>query len=253
MELADIYQQFKRIDYDYDLISGNVKKVSYQTGEPDQFHHRYWYDADNRITLVETSDDNINWQQDAKYFYYKHGPLARVELGNDKVQALDYAYTLQGWLKGVNSDALDASRDIGKDGDVNLTEINPNQFVGADQFGFSLGYYQGDYTPVGGANAQFLSNMAGSTFATAQVGLYNGNISHMVNSSRHVNNQIDVISMGFAYQYDQLNRIRNMVTYEGLENNTWSSADSPTASSSYTYDKNGNLETLNRSNRNSAP
>ncbi|MDD3686748.1 MAG: hypothetical protein PHE56_08275, partial [Bacteroidales bacterium] len=121
VELADIGQQYKRIDYEYDLISGNVKKVSYQTGEPDQFHHRYWYDADNRITHVETSDDNINWQQDAKYFYYKHGPLARVELGNDKVQALDYAYTLQGWLKGVNSDAPDASRDIGKDGDVNLT------------------------------------------------------------------------------------------------------------------------------------
>ena len=55
-----------------------------------EFYHKYFYDDDNRITNVETSDDFVNWTQDAKYFYYKHGSLARVELGNDKIQAMDY-------------------------------------------------------------------------------------------------------------------------------------------------------------------
>src|SRR5690606_25837486 len=35
---------FKKITYDYDLISGKVNKVSYQPGGHDQFHHRYEYD-----------------------------------------------------------------------------------------------------------------------------------------------------------------------------------------------------------------
>ncbi len=38
----------------------------------------------------------------ASYEYYTHGPLARTILGKLKVQGLDHAYTLQGWLNGVN-------------------------------------------------------------------------------------------------------------------------------------------------------
>jgi hypothetical protein len=40
----------------------------------------------------------------------KHGPLARTILGQQQVQGLDYAHTLQGWLKGVHSMALDTAR-----------------------------------------------------------------------------------------------------------------------------------------------
>ncbi|HEX8546270.1 MAG TPA: YCF48-related protein, partial [Cytophagaceae bacterium] len=99
-------QRFKKIDYKYDLISGNVNEVYYQPGQKDQYLHRYSYDADNRITSVETSIDNVNWTKDAKYFYYKHGPLKRVELGEYNVQGMDYVYTLQGWIKAVNSNNL---------------------------------------------------------------------------------------------------------------------------------------------------
>src|SRR6185503_20573171 len=100
----------------YDLISGKVKKVSYQPGYPDQFYHLYEYDADNHITEVYTSKDNLIWDKDAKYFYYQHGPVARVEIGDLKVQGVDYVYTMQGWIKGVNSNTLDHTRDPGKDG-----------------------------------------------------------------------------------------------------------------------------------------
>jgi hypothetical protein len=43
-------------------------------------------------------------------------PLQRVELGEHLVQGTDYAYTLQGWLKGINSDRLKPENDMGLDG-----------------------------------------------------------------------------------------------------------------------------------------
>jgi hypothetical protein len=131
-----MYQRYKNLKYSYDLVSGNVKEVVYQQGQPDQFYHKYEYDADNRIVSMFTSSDRRHWDRDAKYSYYQHGPLARTELGEQKVQGLDYAYTIQGWIKGVNSNSLNATRDIGKDGAT--ATGNPNQYVAADQMGYSL-------------------------------------------------------------------------------------------------------------------
>jgi hypothetical protein len=59
----------KRIDYDYDLVSGKVNRVSYQPGKGDQFFYKYLYDAENRLTDVYTSRDELIWQQDAFYRY----------------------------------------------------------------------------------------------------------------------------------------------------------------------------------------
>jgi RHS repeat-associated protein len=95
-------QQYKRIDYAYDLVSGKVNRVSYQPGKADAFIHLYQYDAENRITDVYTTADSVQLEHEAHYSYYKHGPLAQTVLGNNRVQSLTYAYTLQGWLKGVN-------------------------------------------------------------------------------------------------------------------------------------------------------
>ena len=119
-EMSGTENRFKRITYHYDLISGKVNAVIYQppfynssnnswTINKDAFYHRYHYDAENRLTEVETSRDKIVWEPDAAYQYYKHGPLARTEYGQQRVQGIDYAYTLQGWLKGVNSTALSAA------------------------------------------------------------------------------------------------------------------------------------------------
>src|SRR5258708_4631508 len=93
---------YKLICYDYDLVSGKVNGVDYQPGKPDAFYYRYSYDAENRLTDVKTSRDSIFWEDDARYAYYKHGPLERMVLGKLSVQGLDYSYTLQGWLKGIN-------------------------------------------------------------------------------------------------------------------------------------------------------
>jgi RHS repeat-associated protein len=98
--------RYKKLVYEYDLMSGKVNKVAYQPGMADQFFHKYNYDAENRLTEVYTSADDVLWERDAAYMYYRHGPLARMVLGQQQVQGVDYAYTVQGWVKGVNSSAV---------------------------------------------------------------------------------------------------------------------------------------------------
>ena len=73
--------RFKKVVYQYDLISGKVNQVSYQPGWADQFYHKYSYDPENRLTKVETSSDNVIWARDAQYEYHQHSPLARTILG----------------------------------------------------------------------------------------------------------------------------------------------------------------------------
>lgn len=76
-------------------------------------------------------------EREVYYSYYKHGPLARAELGQLRVQGMDYAYTLQGWLKAVNP-AMGGTLTNGTD----TTGAFP---TAQDAYGFSLHYYRGDY------------------------------------------------------------------------------------------------------------
>lgn len=242
--------RYKRVDYEYDLISNKVNKVVYQAGQRDQFIHRYDYDDDNRITNVYTSADGMIWDQDAKYFYYQHGPLARMELGHDKVQALDYAYTIQGWLKGVNSNTLAANRDIGKDGQPLWDNLNAN--VGRDAFGYSLGYFDGDYKHVGNIAPADDALAANTSTAAGVPSLYNGNISSMVTSAGMPDAQATKFKpLLTAYQYDQLNRIVSMKAYDKatlVSSNDWSGAANTNQNynTGYSYDPNGNILTLSR-------
>ncbi|MBL4654187.1 MAG: thrombospondin type 3 repeat-containing protein, partial [Flavobacteriales bacterium] len=83
------YTGIKSVQYEYDLISGNVNAVYFQKGKADQFIHKYTYDADNRIIATKTSSNGILWETDAAYNYYPHGPLARTVLGDKEVQGVD--------------------------------------------------------------------------------------------------------------------------------------------------------------------
>jgi len=75
-------KKIKSIDYEFDLISGNVRKVTYQKDKSDQFIHKYEYDLDNRLSIVSTSKDGEEWTQDGKYLYNDIGDLARYEIGD---------------------------------------------------------------------------------------------------------------------------------------------------------------------------
>jgi len=235
--------QFKLIAYKYDLISGKVNEVHYNPGKADEFYHRYSYDAENRLTDVYTTDNKAFLEQtgleehDAHYEYYKHGPLARAVLGQQQVQGLDYAYTLQGWLKGVNSTSMNSDLDMGEDGKSGAQ----NQYVAKDEYGFNLNYYVGDYHA-----------MSGSTPFPGHYGvmgndykqLFNGNIASMaVNIKKFAQPQL------YNYGYDQLNRITKMDVYRGLSEtaNNWDAlAAVPDYRERVSYDANGNILTYVR-------
>jgi RHS repeat-associated protein len=235
-ELKTLNQHFQRFQYHYDLVSGNVNKVAYEPSDKDAFYHRYNYDADNRITIAETSSDGVYWEKDAKYFYYDHGPLARTELGEHKVQAQDYAYTIQGWLKSVNGEVLRSNRAMGYDGDV--TTGNLNQLVSRDAYGYSLSYFDDDYTS---ANTTMLGFTEGSN-PQLGAGLYNGNIRTMVTALSEASGSPLAVHQT-NYTYDQLNRIKSMA---GLIRHDNQSTTASGYSSNYSYDANGNLQTLQR-------
>jgi len=221
--------RWKKIVYSYDLVSGKVNMVAYQPGQKDAFYHRYTYDAENRITNVQTSHDSVYWENDAFYQYYKHGPLARAVIGQQQVQGLDYAYTLQGWLKGVNGTSLTPGSDIGGDG-------ANGGITARDAFGFSLNYFgDNDYKPINSIVKPFASVTAsGSNFSP----LYNGNIAAM-----SVNVPKVGVPLLYQYRYDALNRIVGMDAQHGLDaaTNTWTPVSVSDFGERVTYDPNGNI------------
>ncbi len=240
---------FKRITYNYDLISGKVNMVSYQPGETDAFFHKYKYDAENRLTEAWTSRDKLEWERDAAYNYYKHGPLSRTVIGQLQVQGVDYAYTIQGWLKGVNSTAVgDGTYDMGNDGKTGGPEV-PR--VARDIYGFGLHYFDNgstemDYKAIGGANLFARPNN------NAFKSLYNGNIGAMsVNNAGLLKGPTlttNALPLFYNYRYDQLNRIKSMNAFTGFNNagNGWQPVSSTDYTEAVSYDPNGNILGYNR-------
>lgn len=223
--------RFKKIEYNYDLISGKVNMVSYQSGAVDAFYHRYSYDAENRITNVETSTDSVYWENDAYYQYFKYGPLARMVLGQQQVQGVDYAYTLQGWLKGVNSTAVGSGFDMGQDGAA-------GGITAKDAYGYSLHYFgDGDYKSINSTVHPF------AAVAGANKRLYNGNISAM-----SVNIPKIGTPMLYKYGYDVLNRLVGMDAAHNLNaaSNIWTPISVDDFKERITYDPNGNILTYKR-------
>jgi RHS repeat-associated protein len=244
----------KIIKYKYDLISGNVSKISFNDlfteNYYDQFYQRYKYDANNRLTSAFSSLDDIVWNEDARYFYYLHGPLARVEYGNDKVQGLDYFYTMQGWIKGLNAHGDNAFEwEPGLDGNAynGFLSTGINSRSGRDALAYSLGYYQNDFSAIGNIDlgyAQAWNNFGPNVLPNVgNKGLYNGNIATMITDHKgHISNLQNISDIsGYAYQYDQLHRIRQAKNY------TYPNVNSDNSfKTQYTYNPDGNLTSLIR-------
>ena len=247
--LSSFGRRFTSLDYEYDLISGNVNRVWYQKGKLEQFSHRYRYDADNRITHVYTSNifkikmgSTISQERlEARYFYLPTGALSRAELGHKQIQGVDYAYTLQGWLKDINGyrcgyydiDAMSANYDIGEDAFVSAG--NQNRLFAHDGFSTSIQYYTDDYEPISGGN--FFNEQSANA-----VPLYNGNISALTTSYY----QLWIPSMLKLFRYDKLNRIKSMQTAAHSFSPTGWESVSDNYSTQYSYDWNGNLLFLRR-------
>ncbi|MCG8331792.1 MAG: hypothetical protein MI974_29165 [Chitinophagales bacterium] len=243
--------QYKVIEYDYDHISGKVNAVKYQEDEYDQFTHRYRYDEDNRLIEVWTSEEEVDndlsilWTRDAAYDYYLHGPLARKELGHYNVQGMDYAYTLQGWIKMLNSGRGLGTHDMGKDGIIDAENMR-SLYTARDAYFYALGYFEEDYKPIGpDVNLEYV--YAGSGFNAASPSLYNGNIRNKV----HVLYMEESLKEGEAYTYDQLHRLKSMNVWSNMDGATdsWLPGGSPISGprvDNITYDANGNIQSLTR-------
>lgn len=243
--MAPVEQDIKSTQYTFELISGNVRSVMYQKDELDQFEHSYYYDALNRLSEVFTSSDGTHYSRDAHYFYYDYGPLARVEIGDYKVQGSDFAYTINGWLKGMNNSFLNAAKDIGKDGAEGYSSLDPTLHgdIAFDVNAYSLGYYDGDYNAIG-------NNVLGLISGGSNNGggnMYNGNIRHIVTSISGLD------MMGSVFSYDQLNRLKEMKAgIADLNGITWDNMDfsGNRYYNAYSYDQNGNLTDLLRKDEN---
>lgn len=223
--LASVNQRYKRVDYDYDQISGKVNMVSYNRGGADQYYQRYSYDDDNRVVKAESSNDGYIWNRDAEYSYYQHGPLGRVSYGDLRVQGLDYAYTINGWLKAINGDLVNPQADMGKDAVGNSLHAN-------DATATVLDYFKGDYRPIG--------QTALIHQATQNKSLYNGNI------ARQTTGILPFPTLNTNYTYDQLNRLK-VAEYGNVNNATAAITAINQYYNNYNYDQDGNLTLLGRS------
>lgn len=244
--LAVVGQTNKSTQYEYELISGNVNKVVYQKDKADQITHAYKYDKLNRLREASSSTDKVHSDRHVKYYYYDHGPMARVELGQNKVQSLDYVYTINGWIKGMNASTLNNTRDVGKDGGFGYLTANNQEHLenAVDVSAYTLGYFTNDYKAIK-SNTGFEADYSTGSFGAGSPGLFNGNIRSLVTSI------VGMPTMGSAYKYDQLNRLLSMDAYynsAGLAaNNNWTLGTlSQDYKSTYSYDRNGNLKTLMR-------
>lgn len=236
-------QKYKRIDYDYDLVSGKVNKVKYQNKKPDQFLYKYEYDAENRLIEAKSSIDDIYWQKDASYQYYLHGPLARTVLGDNEVQGVDYAYTIQGWLKAINASTLNDTFDMGQDGKLGGLNVN----TARDAVALSLRYFSNDYNQIGRMNLPVEAIMPN---AIDSFGLYNGNIISQTVSLKNPSQFSP--TMSYRYRYDQLNRLVRMESYKPIslaQNNINAINSNFTGyNESVSYDPNGNILSYQRNN-----
>ena len=281
-------ERYKTTQYKYDLLTGKVNEVKYQAGKKDQLTHRYNYDADNRIVSVFTSRNGIHFDRDAAYSYYRHGPLARTELGENRVQGLDYAYTLQGWIKGVNSAFISQERDMGKDGSISTnatswsyynnlvgtTFQSTNRSVARDAFAYQLNYFEGlttttgDYSPITPVSAGYTvarkmevdNTYTNPNTSLRPVSLFNGNIAAMSTSLRNTAATSPTSANAILpaqlkrFRYDQLNRITQMDIVEPISAplNSWNTSATNAYKEAYSYDANGNITDLYRNNDNSA-
>ncbi|HYD43193.1 MAG TPA: GH-E family nuclease [Anaeromyxobacter sp.] len=256
----------KLLRYDFDFVTGRVAAVHYQPGQPDALHQRYRYGPVGELLSAESSRDGVLWDRDARFTYYAHGPLARMELGEDRVQGVDYTYTIDGRPKGLNTGTLTPDRDPGQDGRPG----GANAAVPPDVAGLSLDYFAGDYRPVGLAagtlaaaadpHAAALLPGAGapapSAFALASCpasgvssgcGLFEGSV---VRSVLGLSALGATRVTGFAYRYDRLYRLTLATSHGGLDpaTNRWPTiAPGPSLwRTALGYDGNGNVAALER-------
>ncbi len=223
-----------RISYSYDFL-GNVTDVVFeaihdghdQELPAERFYHHYEYDNNQRLVSVRAGENPEGLELRARYEYYLHGPLKRIELGEDK-QGIDYTYTIQGWLKTINHP--DGNRDPGKDG-----RTGAHSEFEEDLFAMTLEYFDGDYERSG----------TGISSLDAGKEYFNGNIRNA--SWRTGARSHGVEPVMYAYRYDNKYQLTGAdFGTPDYTNNAMASLGNQYRVSDLKYDANGNILGLTR-------
>ncbi|MBK7110629.1 MAG: hypothetical protein IPH61_16335 [Bacteroidetes bacterium] len=116
---------------------------------------------------------------------------------------------------------------------------------GRDVAGFSLSYFKDDYIPIG--NSKFIASIGASGgFGNSSPSLYNGNIRRATYALENLTDE----TLGYSYQYDQLNRLTGMDVWTNFNASSYSWPNGGSASTKWkervSYDANGNIQTYNR-------
>jgi len=132
------------MEYTYDFLGSVISTVTKSFNNQgllltdEVFYHHYVYDKDKRLKEVYTSTDGVHKNIQARYYYYLHGPLKRIELANT-LQGIDFVYNINGWLTGINLDK--ENNDPGEDGQPGAhANFKP------DAFKLALDYYESSAT-----------------------------------------------------------------------------------------------------------
>ena len=262
--------EYKITNYDFDLFSGTVHQVDYQAGKEDQLLTKFEYDRSGRLKSTYTSTNNVTWDLDAKNHYYLHGPKHRMEVGDRQIQGIDVVSTLAG-LKGVNSNTLNARRDVGRDGVSLNNQFNTNaqaklhKSFARDAAGFVLKYYQNDYNPIShsGEQTSFEANDLMVNNSVDYKELFSGQITASSTAIRNLEyNSQEYLSPDVqynTYKYDNAYNFIEQVVYKSnsvIASNSWDGAaiegPSKEQSSYYVsvgYDLNKNIKRLKRNRK----
>ena len=236
--------KYKWVEYQYSKFTGKVNQVIYMRDAPtEEFRHRFTYDANDRLVLVEISEDRYTWLTAARYQYYNHGPL-RTRILGDGAQKLDYIYNINGWLKAIN-DPLNPENNA-------LAQTAP------DVFAELMHYHSGDYNRELALERPHVQ--ANSEMDRTGGDLFNGNI--RATTTWTAFHEVDFSApqlLGQAYRYDVLNRLTGTyaeeLSFDGTGShpnfdgtNTLGIRNSDYAVN-VAYDANGNIVSLQRNGR----
>ncbi|MFC4815711.1 lamin tail domain-containing protein [Flavobacterium sp. GCM10023249] len=214
----------KTIHYEYDYKGNPIKVIFQKDVVGEKFMHLYTYNTiDNALIKVETVKGTDAPVTHAEYSYYATGALKRTNIAQG-AQGIDYVYTLGGQLKSINHPNLTQADDPGHD---------PN-----DVFGLILDYHNGDYQR---AN----TNIASSPTITGPNQDFTGNIK----AARWGNNNLTgtVDKAAYMYNYNR-NGWMESATYGSFNTAGAITPNNKFAEKNLTYDANGNIEKLQRTN-----
>ncbi len=186
---------------------GNVKD-----NEALAVNRRYEYDHAHRLKNIYHKINSLPEVLLVSNTYNQLGELIKKKVhsqdgGTTFAQAVDYRYTIRGWLAQIN--------------DPNLALTNAGEPL--DYFGMQLAYDE--------------------NLGTGNTGLFNGNISGIKWSQN--TNDGTLLQRSYNYSYDAMNRVTG-AAYQEWNGTAWANATDKFSEANYQYDLNGNILRLSR-------